>query len=102
MKKLIGMFVVLVSVSGFSEYAAWPSDFAAKMAERESETVPERVVAVQEIAEAPIVLFAGGISGSNAYGSESEPFDSGFMTSEASEGVNFDSSKPVGMVMVLR
>ena len=102
MKMSIGMFAVLVSVAGFAEYAAWPSDFESKMAERELETQPERVAAVQDPGAEQIVVFAGGISGSDAYGTESEPFDSGFMTFRTSQGVNFDSSKPVGLAIVFR
>ena len=102
MKKSIGLFAVLVSVAGFAEYAVWPSNFKSKMAERELETHPERVAAVQDSGAESIVVFAGGISGSDAYGTESEPFDSGFMTSGTSQGVNFDSSKPIGLAIVFR
>ena len=102
MKKSIGILAVFAVFSGFAEYAVWPSDFDSKMAERAVETLPEPVVAVRTHGTSQIVVFAGGISGSGAYGTEEDPFDSGFMTSRVSQGIDFDSSKPVGMVIVLR
>ena len=102
MKKSIGILAVFAVFSGFAEYAVWPSDFDSKMAERAVATLPEPVVAEMEPGARQIVVFAGGISSGDAYGTEEDPFDSGFMTSRVSQGIDFDSSKPVGMVIVLR
>lgn len=102
MKGIILAALCLAAIAGLAEDPAWPSDFNSRMAARIAETTPVGTAAALAASSEPVVLFAGGIASSAAYGDEYEPFDSWVMTQVTSAGSDFNSHKPVGMTIMLR
>ena len=101
MQFLVFGFMSFFALASTAELA-WPADFHLRMEKRIQETTPLGVEAELDSSSDEIVIFSGTMKSSETYGDESEPFDSFFMTLETSNGINFNSKKPVGMSIILR